>query len=76
MLKFRNNKFFYLRIDEQKFLFKDYDKTIDEVKRKINSVDSIDEGNLELCEVRIENEGQWKIKEISWMDFALELMKE
>lgn len=76
MLQFQDDSFYYLKLNEKKFLFKDYEEATDRVKSIVNQEElgNLDDGAIELCRVTIGE--QWQIQEISWLDFALELMKE
>jgi len=74
MLKLANTEFYYLKLDESYYIFTSYDEAVSEVKDNID-VGEISEDDVELDKVEIDKDGEWKIKEISWFNFALELMK-
>ena len=75
MLELSDSNFYYLELNDKKFVFSNYEKAVKEVKGKID-IDNIDEDDIELDEVKISSDGEWKIKGISWFNFAMELMKQ
>ena len=78
MLELSDSNFYYLELNDKKFVFSNYEKAVGQLKDRMDDLDTEDlgEDDIGLFEVDIDSEGEWTIKETSWFEFALELMKE
>jgi len=77
MLELNDSNFYYLELNDKKFVFSNYEKAVSQLKDRMDDLDTEDlgEDDIGLFEVGIDSEGEWTIKETSWFEFALELMK-
>ena len=75
MLEIENGNFYYLELDGRDFIFSDYQEAVTEVKKLVAGDDmtGLDEDDIALFEV--ESGEEWQLKEISWLQFSLELMR-
>ena len=78
MLELSDSNFYYLELNDKKFVFSNYEKAVGQLKDRMDDLDTEDlgENDIGLFEVGIDSEGEWTIKETSWFEFTLELMKE
>ena len=78
MLELSDSNFYYLELNDKKFVFSNYEKAVSQLKDRMDDLDTEDlgEDDIGLFEIDIDSEGEWTIKETSWFEFTLELMKE
>jgi len=77
MLELSDSNFYYLELNDKKFVFSNYEKAVGQLKDRMDDLDTEDlgEDDIGLFEVDIDSKGEWTIKETSWFKFTMELMK-
>lgn len=76
-IKVKNDSFYVLLLEDEKWIYENEKEAINELKDKASKRDDLNLEKTRIAEVTIgsKKEEQWKIKEVPWSHIAMNLIK-